>query len=153
MNLKTFPEWFLPKTRKSKPKAFKNLVNTVIIIKVFPGIKEIVMSAIFTISQLKRIVLETNRAGNDPITDWFLSLLKKPITSGLLIINLTQYSIGSVTMGKHDISTVMKEIGVITGKDITIKALFTKLMCLLDQKISRDDFRKQFEISLRGEMV
>ena len=92
----------------------------------FPGIKEIVMSAIFTISQLKRIVLETNRAGNDPITDWFLSLLKKPITSGLLIINLTQYSIGSVTMGKHDISTVMKEIGVITGKDITIKALFTK---------------------------
>ena len=97
--------------------------------------------------------METNRAGNDPITDWFLSLLKKPITSGLLIINLTQYSIGSVTMGKHDISTVMKEIGVITGKDITIKALFTKLMYLLDQKNSQDNFKKQFKTSLRGEMV
>ena len=56
-------------------------------------------------------------------------------------------------MGKHYISSAMKEIGVITGENITIKALFTKLMYLLDQKISRDDFKNQFKTSLRGEMV
>ena len=80
-------------------------------------------------------------------------MLKKAIKGGLLILNLTQYFTRIVTIGKHDISTVMKEMGVITGKDITIKALFTKLMYLLGQKISRDDFKKQFKTSLGGEMV
>ena len=56
-------------------------------------------------------------------------------------------------MGKHETGTALTEIGVITGKDITIKALFTKLMYLLDQKNSQDNFKKQFKTSLRGEMV
>ncbi len=152
VHLKTYPELFLPKARAKKLRIHKNLDDTVAIIKIFPGINETVLAAIFEIPQLKGIVLETYGAGNAPTEDWFLTLLKKGIARGLQIVNVTQCSIGSVTMGKYETSTALKEIGVISGKDITTEAAITKLMYLLAQNVSQDVFKTIFETSLRGEL-
>lgn len=153
VHLKLNSELFLPLKSNLQLKVHKNLDNHVAIIKMFPGISEVVLAAILNIPNLKGIILETYGAGNAPTEDWFIKLLKKAFNKGLHIINVTQCSAGSVSMGQYETSTSLKEIGVISGKDITTEAAITKLMYLLGQKIAPNEFKKIFETSLRGEMV
>ena len=153
VHLKLNSELFLPLSNNLQLKVHKNLDNNVAIIKMFPGINEVVLAAILSIPNLKGIILETYGAGNAPTEHWFINLLKEAIKEGLHIINVTQCSAGSVSMGQYETSTTLKEIGVISGKDITTEAAITKLMHLLGQETTYSEFKNAFETSLRGEMA
>ena len=130
----------------------KKLVTDVVILKLFPGITEMVVAAILNIKNLKGVVLETYGAGNAPNKPWFLDLLRKAIQDNIKVVNVTQCSGGSVILGHYDTSVGLKSIGVISGIDMTTESAIAKLMYLLSEDLTDKGFKNYFQKSLRGEI-
>lgn len=152
VHLKVNSDHLLQPTGDNLLKVHKTLNNNIVIVKLFPGISEEVMRSIFSTPNLEGVLLETYGAGNTTTRTWFIELLKEYINKGVHIINVTQCSGGSVIMGQYETSTQLKEIGVVSAKDMTTEAAVTKLMYLLSKNFSSAEFKKYYETSLRGEI-
>jgi L-asparaginase len=132
---------------------FHNKINTdVAILKLFPGISQTVVESILNIRNLKGIILETFGSGNASSETWFLECLDKVIQNGLIVLNVSQCNGGRVVQGKYETSRRLKDIGVLSGSDITSEAAIAKLMHLIGVEDSIKNIKKRLIIPLSGEM-
>lgn len=150
-NIRYKHELILKPSKEIKPKFHYWLDSNVTIVKLFPGISPDILRAIIEIPHLKGIVLETYGAGNAPTGDWFLDIIEEGVKKGIVIVNVTQCASGSVEMERYEAGKTLKNIGVLSGYDITTEATVTKLMFLFGHGLDSHSVREQMKISLAGE--
>ncbi len=128
------------------------MCQDVVLIKLYPGLDQKTLSAMLSVEGLRGVVLESYGSGNAPASEWFTSELKRAIERGIVILNTTQCSSGSVNMELYDTGRHLESIGVISGKDITCEAAITKMMFLLGSGFKSLELRQYLSSSIRGEM-
>lgn len=138
---------------KGEFKAYKKLNDNVVIIKIYPGIKEDYFRAMLSMKDLEGVVLETFGSGNAPTEDWFIMALEEAIKKGIIIYNVTQCKAGGVVMGHYETSAHLVEIGVVSGHDITTESAIAKLMFLLGNYDDKEEILSMLTSPLRGELT
>lgn len=145
---------FIARADVSHPFSIHTAIDAnVTILKLFPGITPAVVNAILAIPGLRGLVLETFGSGNAPTDPWLSEALSAAIGRGLVVVNVSQCEGGRVTQGQYQTSSRLREIGVVSGADMTTEAAITKLMVLLGQFPYPGTVAQQLGTSLRGEMA
>ena len=123
------------------------------VLKMFPGITQHAVNAVLQTSELRAVILETFGNGNTITAPWFMDCLKKTIDKGIIILDRTQCDGGSVELGRYETSAHLREIGVVSGHDMTFEAAVTKLMFLLGQEYPVEKIKQLLETALKGELT
>ena len=125
----------------------------VAVLKLFPGICEMVVSALLDVPELRGVVLETYGSGNAPSAPWFLAALRRTVARGVLVLNVSQCEEGHVDQARYATGVGLADAGVLGGEDITTEAAITKLMFVLGQyPHDVEAARTMLTQNLRGEI-
>jgi L-asparaginase len=129
-----------------------NMSRNVGVLTAFPGMAPAFALPILENTQLNGLIFRTFGSGNTPTDSWLLQALEKCIKRGTQVINASQCDGGGVFMGQYESGRALLDLGVVSALDMTFEAAITKLMHLLPFGLSADDFKEQYETSLRGEL-
>lgn len=129
------------------------LDTNIAVLKLFPGMHENVVAATLSIDGLRAVVLETYGSGNAPRRQWFLRLLREASARGIVIVNVTQCSVGTVEMERYETGYHLLQSGIVSGYDSTTESAVTKLMFLLGHGYTPEEIRERMSRPIAGEIT
>lgn len=128
--------------------------NSVMVLQMYPGISTMSFDSVFSNNEFKAIIIQTYGMGNTPNTDSSLiQLLEKANQQGIIVLNITQCMIGSVSQGVYSTGETMNKLGVIAGRDMTVEAAFSKLHFLIACDLPLKDIKNELEKNICGELT
>lgn len=131
---------------------FLDAINTnVAVIDLYPGMDERYFTSIVDAKWVKGIVLKTFGTGTVNFTISCIDSLRKAQERGVVILAISQCSVGAIEIGKYEASSVLADLKVVSGTDLTLEAALTKMMVVLGNYTSQEEVSKQLEKNWIGE--
>lgn len=140
-------------TGKQDLRIHTKLDSSIGVLKLFPGITPEIAKAVTASKGVKAIVIETFGSGNALSRQWFLDIISEAVKNNIIILNVTQCKAGSVDMDKYENGLKLKNIGVVSGYDITFEAAIAKLMFLMGKGFYGEKLAKELTKSISGEIT
>lgn len=121
--------------------------------RLFPGFAAEVMIDLLKLP-LKGLIIETYGTGNAPNDQpAFLEALASACERGIVIINCSQCQQGRVEMSQYATGYRLKQLGLVSGHDMTPEAAHCKLLYLLSKNLELNDIKTQMAQNLCGELT
>ncbi len=122
-------------------------------IRLFPGMSKSVVVPLLESPENRVLLMETFGMGNAPTHPWLLDALRQYINSGRTVVSVTQCRGGYVDMGRYHSATALREMGVVSGRDMTFEAAITKIMWLLGNDYTGIELENSISKGLKGELT
>ena len=129
------------------------LDTSIFILTLFPGIQREYVDAVMQMPNLRALVIKTYGSGNAPQKPWLFEKLRQLDQRGVIIVNITQCSQGSVEMRRYATGLQLLQAGVVNGYDGTLEGTVTKLMYLLGQNLTKAEILQQLNTNIAGEIT
>jgi L-asparaginase len=121
-------------------------------VTLYPGISTDVIKN--TLQQpVKALILLSFGVGNAPQNTSLLNQLSIADQQGIIVLNCTQCVRGKVNMNGYANGHVLREVGVVSGQDMTPEAALAKLHYLLSKGMPPNHIKRQLIANLRGELT
>lgn len=126
---------------------------TVSAFRLFPGLEADYLENVLA-PPVQGIVLECFGSGNAPASnDAFLQALDRATDRGVVIVAVTQPLRGTADLDLYATGQALRDVGVVSGYDMTTEAALAKLYFLFEQGHSPDEVAALIQDNLRGELT
>jgi len=120
-------------------------------VSLYPGISPEVIKN--TLQQpVNALILLSYGVGNAPQNPALIKQLTYAKEREIPVVNCTQCMRGRVNMGVYATGHGLREVGVLSGSDMTPEAALAKLHYLLSKNLPYNELTRRLTTSLRGEM-
>ena len=130
-----------------------SLETGIFILTLFPGIQKEYVEAVIGMKNLRALIIKTYGSGNAPQKQWLFEKLKELDSRGVILVNITQCSKGTVEMRRYETGRLLLQAGAVNGYDGTMESTVSKLMFLLGQGYSKDEILPLLNTSIAGEIT
>ena len=141
-----------PSAPEKKLQIHTGLDTKVSILKIHPGLTPQVAEHVLCDPVIRAAILETYGSGNAISKPWFLDIIRKAVSGGKVLVNVTQCLCGEVDMNLYATGKALADAGVVPGGDMTTEAALGKLFHLLGRYDGPESVKALMARNLKGEM-